>query len=74
MGDTGANVKKLQQQLIQLGFLPNGADDGKFGSKTKAALQKFQKANGLEADGIAGSKTFVKLNEKLGIQWDIPVG
>lgn len=74
MGNTGAKVKKLQQQLIQLGYLPNGGDDGKFGARTKAALQKFQKANGLEPDGIAGSKTFVKLNEKLGIQWDIPVG
>ena len=73
-GNTGANVKKLQQQLIQLGFLPAGADDGKFGPQTKRALERFQRANGLVVDGIAGTKTFVKLNEKLGIQWDIPVG
>lgn len=73
-GQTGARVKKLQQQLIQLGYLPSGADDGKFGPQTKKALQKFQKANGLVDDGIAGTKTFVKLNEILGVQWDIPVG
>lgn len=73
-GNTGARVKKLQQQLIQLGYLPSGSDDGKFGKKTKAALIKFQKANGLVADGIAGTKTFVKLNERLGVQRDISMG
>ena len=74
MGDTGANVKKLQRQLIQLGFLPSGGDDGKFGNQTKSAVMRFQSANGLTPDGIVGTKTFVKLNEALGVQWDIPVG
>ncbi|MBE5786502.1 MAG: peptidoglycan-binding protein [Clostridiales bacterium] len=73
-GNTGAAVKKLQQQLIQLGYLAPGGDDGKFGNQTKKALERFQAANGLQVDGIAGTKTFVKLNEKLGVQWDIPVG
>jgi len=73
-GSSGAAVKKLQQQLIQLGQLADGEDDGKFGPKTRSALMRFQRTQGLTVDGIAGTKTFVRLNEVLGVQWDIPVG
>lgn len=73
-GSSGAAVKKLQQQLIQLGHLSAGQDDGKFGVKTEAALKKFQRSEGLKVDGIAGTQTFVRLNEVLGVQWDVPVG
>jgi len=73
-GSSGAAVKKLQQQLIQLGHLADGEDDGKFGPKTRSALMRFQRTQGLTVDGIAGTKTFVRLNEVLGVQWDIPVG
>jgi len=73
-GDKGARVTKLQQQLIQLGYLPAGEDDGKFGRKTENAVRKFQKDQGIKVDGIAGTQTFVRLNEVLGVQWDVPVG
>ena len=62
------------QRLIQLGYLPAGEDDGKFGRKTENAVRKFQKDQGIEVDGIAGTQTFVRLNEVLGVQWDVPVG
>ena len=39
-----------QQDLIQLGFDPGGAD-GVIGAKTRRALQAWQKARGLPADG-----------------------
>lgn len=35
--------------------------DGKFGSKTKDAVKKYQKANGLTADGEVGYKTWRKM-------------
>ena len=35
--------------------------DGKYGPGTAQAVQKFQKANGLKADGIAGPKTLEKM-------------
>ena len=38
-----------------------GSVDGIFGSKTKAAVMAFQKANGLGADGIVGPLTWGKL-------------
>ena len=68
-GSKGANVTKLQNQLIQLGYLPEGEADGKFGPKTADAVKAFQTAKGLTADGVVGSKTYTKLNEALGIQW-----
>lgn len=71
-GSRGGNVTKLQKQLIELGYLSAGADDGKFGPITAEAVKNFQKDSGITADGVAGSKTFVALNEALGIQWDTP--
>ena len=73
-GSRGAQVTKLQQQLITLGYLSAGDDDGKFGPKTAWAVMEFQKDEGLSVDGVAGYQTFVALNEVLGVQWDIPVG
>ncbi len=59
-GDTGEDVKLLQQRLIDLGYLKSKAD-GIFGSETVTAVKAFQKANGLTADGVAGSATYRKL-------------
>lgn len=58
-------VLKLQQDLSKLGYY-SGTISGHFGSKTEAAVMSFQKANGLSADGIAGSKTLAKIATALG--------
>ena len=55
-GSTGADVKKLQQALIDLGYLSDTAD-GTFGAKTQDAVTLFQAVNDLDADGLAGAKT-----------------
>lgn len=55
-GMTGEDVKKLQQALIDLGYL-NDKADGAFGSNTHSAVVMFQAVNGLSADGLAGKKT-----------------
>ena len=60
LGSAGSEVKKLQKRLIDLGYL-SGTADGKFGEMTETALKAFQEANGLEADGKAGTKTQNKL-------------
>lgn len=54
------SMKDVQSVLKNLG-LYEGKIDGIAGSKTKAALKKFQKNNGLVADGIMGPKTAAKL-------------
>ena len=55
-GSKGQEVKDLQTRLSALGFY-SGKIDGEFGPGTKEAVTAFQKANGLEADGIVGEET-----------------
>ena len=56
VGSSGADVKRVQQKLIDWGYL-DGTADGRYGAKTKAAVQAFQRRNGLSADGRVGVKT-----------------
>lgn len=58
----GDEVMELQKFLNNAGFGPLVVD-GKFGAKTKAALIKFQLANGLVGDGIVGPLTRAVLNK-----------
>jgi peptidoglycan hydrolase-like protein with peptidoglycan-binding domain len=55
-GDSGAKVKVLQRALAALGDSP-GKVDGSYGPSTQAALERFQKAHNLTADGIFGPAT-----------------
>ena len=55
-GNRGDAVKDLQNQLNALGY-NCGTADGIFGSNTLAAVEAFQKDNGLTVDGIVGDKT-----------------
>ena len=61
VGSTGAKVKSMQQRLKALGYY-TGSVDGTFGEGTRKALVAFQKANGLSADGVAGTATLNKLH------------
>ena len=55
-GSKGDLVKEVQTKLIKWGYL-TGRADGIFGAKTKAAVIKFQRKNGLTADGVIGTRT-----------------
>ena len=57
------SVRQLQSRLIDLGYL-NDKMDGVFGKNTEAAVKGFQKAVGLNADGIAWPQTLEKLETK----------
>lgn len=63
MGTKGKEVKKLQEKLIEKGYLPEGSADGAYGRQTYNAVKKFQYYNGLKADGIAGRATQTNLFE-----------
>ena len=66
MGSSGDEVKKLQSALQGLGYdLGKYGADGIYGGVTKAAVEAFQKANGLKVDGIIGPETLAAL-EKAG--------
>ena len=56
LGSKGGDVTKVQQKLIQWGYL-KGSADGSYGPKTKAAVELFQRRNGLAVDGRVGPKT-----------------
>ena len=60
LGDSGAQVKQLQEKLKEAKFDP-GTPDGQFGAGTEAAVKAFQKSEGLVADGVAGPRTLTKL-------------
>ncbi|MFC4562373.1 peptidoglycan-binding protein [Nocardiopsis mangrovi] len=58
-GDQGAEVRALQNELLDLGYNlgPAGAD-GDFGDATYNAVRAFQRARGVyPADGVPGPET-----------------
>lgn len=52
-GSKGKTVERLQLFLNSKGYSV-GAADGDFGAKTELSLQRWQSANGLDADGLFG--------------------
>lgn len=58
-GNEGGTVRLVQQKLNSLG--EKISTDGKFGSATAAAVQRYQRRNGLTADGIVGKSTWEKM-------------
>jgi peptidoglycan hydrolase-like protein with peptidoglycan-binding domain len=64
-GGCGPEVEHLQRQLHAAGFY-EGKLDGVFGVKTKAAVMAFQRARGLEVDGIVGPRTWAALDTRRG--------
>ena len=59
-GNIGSDVQELQQKLKNKGYKV-GKTDGNFGSLTTSAVQKFQRDNSLEPDGVFGPESYAKL-------------
>lgn len=61
-GSEGYTVRVLQYLLTGNGYsLPAYGPDGDFGAETEAAVQAFQRDNGLTPDGIVGKATWTGL-------------
>jgi N-acetylmuramoyl-L-alanine amidase len=56
-----AAVKDVQQQLIELGYLLSGDDDGRFGPVTQNAILSFQKWERLGRTSLLDSQTKARL-------------
>lgn len=54
-------VKKLQQRLMDLGFMDNDEPTDYFGQATLTAVKHFQRQNELPQDGIVGDTTWDEL-------------
>lgn len=59
-GQRGEEVRQVQQKLKQWGYY-SGSVDGVFGQSTYNAIIRFQKKNGLTADGVAGQATLAAM-------------
>ena len=64
--DRGDDVRALQQQLVEQGYLNAGGADGVYGGGTERAVTQFQKDQGLEPDGVAWPQTIKRLNHDFG--------
>ncbi len=63
---TADRITEIQSALAREGYY-QGEPNGKWDGKTVAAVQKFQSANGIDADGKLGAPTL----QKLGLGSDI---
>jgi peptidoglycan hydrolase-like protein with peptidoglycan-binding domain len=61
-GSKGAEVREVQEALVELDFKP-GEVDGEFGVYTESAVKAFQKWTKLSADGIVGPDTWEKIDD-----------
>ncbi len=59
-GDKGAEIKEVQQALLNLGYKA-GKADGVFGKNTRDAVKLFQARNGMTVDGKVGQRTLDRL-------------
>ncbi len=59
-GSTGSTVREIQRRLSDWGYY-NYEVDGVYGSRTVAAVKRFQQKNGLTADGVCGARTLSAL-------------
>lgn len=58
--DGGTDVNWLQRRLPKVGYSA-GSVDGYFGPSVEKAVRKFQKAAGVDVDGLVGKDTLAKL-------------
>ena len=74
IGSSGAQVSALQSALVSQGHLvmPAGVAMGYFGSLTKAAVMKWQAANGVPATGYFGPISRAKFNASTGATGTVP--
>ena len=60
-GDTGAAVEDVQQRLVTVGYLQEGAIDGVFGDMTAAAVRRFREDSDLDSGDEVDEKTWSAL-------------
>ncbi|MBD2629130.1 peptidoglycan-binding protein [Trichormus variabilis] len=53
----GEDVRKVQQALVNAGFLSANQINSSYDDDTKSAVEKFQDQKGLSQDGVVGSQT-----------------
>ena len=66
-GEKNESIRQLQDTLNNFGYRDKDGralrEDGGFGDRTKEAVQAYQQAHGLKADGVAGPQTLAALTK-----------
>jgi len=70
-GSRGNEVEQIQSELKNLGYFTYSKVTGYYGSITKEAVKRFQRANGLYVDGIVGRQTYAALKSVAGSTVDM---
>ena len=68
LGDQGADVDWIAARLAQLGSAPAPAVQQPFNARTQGLLRSFQQRQGLTPDGVAGPRTYIRLNQLTGVE------
>ncbi|WP_460836600.1 peptidoglycan-binding domain-containing protein, partial [Massilia agri] len=66
-GDRGQDVDWLNASLAGINKAPAPKSDRPFDANTREWLRRFQAAQDLKADGVAGPRTFMRLNQLTGV-------
>ena len=61
LNDRGEDVRLIEAHLVTKGYLDAKYADTVFDAFTKAGVEKYQAANGLDVDGLVGPRTRAKL-------------
>jgi peptidoglycan hydrolase-like protein with peptidoglycan-binding domain len=64
MSESRKFVKSVQEMLAKAGYMNDNEADGRLGAKTREALKRFQKDNGLKDDGRLTPEAFERLARK----------
>ncbi len=67
-GEQGPDVDWIAARLAQLNGLAAPADDLPLSAAMREHLRRFQAQQNLKADGVAGPRTFMRLNQLTGVQ------
>jgi general secretion pathway protein A len=67
LGDHGPDVDWIAERLAQLNKAAAPLVDQPFDQHTKELLRAFQSKQNLKADGVAGPRTYMRLNQLSGV-------
>jgi general secretion pathway protein A len=68
VGDKGPDVDWIAERLAQLNKVQPPAVDQPLGKRTQEMLREFQVRQNLKADGVAGPRTYMRLNQLSGVE------
>lgn len=66
-GVQGPDVDWIAQRLAQINDDPPPPTDRPFGRRTRVLLKAFQISQNMKSDGVAGPRTFMRLNQLTGV-------